>query len=76
MRSPSHRRRATLATCYWIDGRKFQNIGHLSDEQFAEVERLFAEQVSSQNEKDYSDRADELIYDGDNRRHLDNKAPS
>jgi hypothetical protein len=31
--------------CYWIDGRKLRYIGHgpqLSDEQFAEVERLLA----------------------------------
>jgi hypothetical protein len=61
--------------CYWIDGRKLRNIGHgsqLSDEQFAEVERLFAEQIKLRKiENDYWDRADDLIYDGDKYRHLD-----
>jgi hypothetical protein len=61
--------------CYWIDGRKLRNIGHgpqLSEEQFAEVERLFAEQIKLRKiENDYWDRKDELIYDGDKMRHLD-----
>ena len=61
--------------CYWTGGRKLRNIGHgpqLSDEQFAEVERLLAEQIKLRKiAKDYSERADDLIYDGNNRRHLD-----
>ena len=61
--------------CYWLDGRKFQNIGHvpqLSDEQFSEVERLLAESDRLRKvAKGYSARADDLIYDGDARRHLD-----
>ena len=69
------RQRATLATCYWIDGRKLQYIGHgpqLSDEQFAEVERLFAEQIKLDKiAKDYSERTDALIYDGNVRRQPD-----
>ena len=61
--------------CYRIDGRKLRNIGHvaqLSEEQFAEVERLLEEQIKlRQIAKGYSERADDLIYDGNERRHLD-----
>jgi hypothetical protein len=61
--------------CYWTDGSKLRYIGHvpqLSEEQFAEVERLLAESSRlNKIAKGYTERADDLTYDGNERRHLD-----
>ena len=70
-------RRVTEPQCYWTDASKLRFIGHgpqLSDDQFAQVDKLFSEADRlNKLEKAYSERRDNIIWedDGNHLRRLD-----